>query len=194
MKTKHQIIVFASSLCCAIFSNLPAHAENRKICPDYPPIPASQNSKVVQLKKLIEFKIPANFRTIPYRNKTEASTGIYNPSSFRTIDCMVKNNIGTEDFYVLATIRVKVLDRKEDLIAINRKLHARGGIWNIENLTINGQAAIKYRHSILSGEHVGFSFLKPDGKTLVNISYAPSPKSSIVNTEKLAAQIVDSIR
>lgn len=175
--------------------NQSAYAQYKNPCPDYPPIPASQNDRLVQLRKFnIEFKIPANYKTVSSGNNDEIHVGIYNPSSFRTVTCMVQNKIGAEDFYVLVHIHVKTLDKKEDLVSINQKIHTRGGTWNIRNVTVNGQKAIRYRHSHLSSENIGFSFLKSDGKTLVNISYTPSTKSSIVDTEKLAAQIVDSIR
>jgi hypothetical protein len=181
-----------------ILPNQAAYAQYRNPCPDYPPTQASESSRVIRIKKFnLEFKIPSNYKTISNGNGDNLYIGIYDPSSFKKIDCMMKNKIGTDDSYSLTTIHIKALEKQKDLARVTKEIHGSGtmqGIWDVENFTVNGRKAIKYKHHHLSLTNIGVSFLDPDGMTFVRVSHSPSDESAKVSSKRISNQVINSLR
>jgi hypothetical protein len=199
MKLHQQIAVLSIGLLLPILSPTPATAQRQNPCSSIPTAAPASKTREIHIKQHgIKFNIPSNYKTRRYDRNKQIDVLVANPSSLEYVDCLTRNQFGTEPVLISSTnITIGAANRRTNLVNIADDIQTENRsepIRNVQHTEIAGQKAIKYE--ILSlGEPVPvFLLLTPNKEAFIQIRYRPSDSNNIASSEDLTNMIIESLK
>jgi hypothetical protein len=199
MKLHQHIATLSIGLLLPILSLTPATAQRQNPCPSIPTAAPASKTREIHIKQHgIKFNIPSNYKTQRYDRNNQIEVLVANPSSLEYVDCLTRNQFGTEPVLISSTnITIGAANRRTNLVNIANDIQTENRsepTRNVQHTEIAGQKAIKYE--ILSlGEPVPvFLLLTPNKEAFIQIRYRPSDSNNIASSEDLTNMIIESLK
>jgi hypothetical protein len=199
MKLHQHIATLSIGLLLPILSPTPATAQRQNPCSSIPTAAPASKTREIHIKQHgIKFNIPSNYKTRRYDRNNQIEVLVANPSSLEYVDCLTRNQFGTEPVLISSTnIMIGAANRRTNLISIADDIQTENRsepIRNVQHTEIAGKKAIKYEIFSLGESVPVFLMLTPNKKAFIKILYRPLDSNNIANSEDLANMIVESLK
>jgi hypothetical protein len=199
MRLFQRTLILSIGLLLPILSPTIATAQRQNPCPSIPTAAPATKTREIHIKQHgIKFNIPSNYKTRRYDQNNEIEVLVANPSSLEYVDCLTRNQVGTEPVLISSTnITIGTANRRTNLISIADEIQTENRsepIRNVQHTEIAGKKAIKYEIFSLGESVPVLLLLTPNKKAFIQILYRPSDSNNIANSEDLANMIVESLK
>jgi hypothetical protein len=199
MKLHQHIATLSIGLLLPILSPTPATAQRQNPCPSIPTAAPASKTREIHIKQHgIKFNIPSNYKTQRYDRNNQIEVLVANPSSLEYVDCLTRNQFGTEPVLISSTnITIGAANRRTNLVNIADDIQTENrseSIRNVQHTEIAGQKAIKYEIFSLGEPVPVFLLLTPNKEVFIQIRYRPSDSNNIASSEDLTNMIIESLK